>query len=1407
MSTKILIGIGALAGAIIAAATGNWVLAIQLGIVGVGSLLGPSPGPAASERQGFILSNRVGAETPIPIVYGKTRIAGLIADRRIDSASTNNSRYVLVIAFCAGSRDNGDIDAIEDVWFDDRLAINNLGNVQAPFSTTVEGQGATKHLEYGYHLGSTSQVVDSRLTTLFPTAWPATAPGKHIAYARFELWFNRDVYPTGVPQIRATIRGRRVFDPRDLTWKYSDNPALCTRDFLLDPIHGMKLTATNLEEQSFIDVANYCDEIVFLPGGLQQKRYTLNGWVDTARPTHVNLAELASTCRGTIVNEGDKWRLLVRRQQVASGYKLNEDTMLEGQWSFVTLGSADAPNVARCTYIDPDREYQAETVQWPEPGAANPFLVEDNGLESRLEIDLPYVTSRLQAQHTVMTLLKELRQSPGMTAVLKESAVQLRVGERVDVTQPTPGWTDKPFWVQVLRIRPDAQVEAILTPYEPTVYDLDSQVTQPTVPPTNLPNPFAVAAPTGLTLVAGDAESIVSADGIRMPRIKVTWTRPSDPFLVNYQVQAKKTADAVWDEWGSPLSTETQFFVGPVTSESWDVRIRAINSIGVPSAWVSASVTPSVSSSITTFAKYRVENSPIASFEWRETDEVLPLGLWRAVLDADSWRLQKNTAAAGNFSTLSELLKVTSSAFTFLPGAAVSMGPLTASGQSMVSSGGDPALQLSGGAAADSTTHLYTSIAGIGKLRLQRDGFIAALGLRVRSGTDVNAGSIVFSVDNAGALTATTVTASGVATLTGGVTGANPAAQLVFSNYFDNAGDPGISHIVLYDEGAATSERYGFGVSTGQLNYFSSQDHVWYEVTAGGAITKRMHLTSAALTSATAGGLTLGTSSGVTSLPWGNVITNGFIRSFRNPGLLQAFDDIAGVYRQQEFDALDYEWFTSGVLRATMTSGGNVLIGTTTDVAGVRLNVIGGNARFGFDASNRLDITISSTGAVTYDAVGTGALHTFSDDLTIGSLGRFDSTDTPTDMQFLRFNASVAKWQADTLNTVVGTGDFHAAVTSDGTAVAYVDENLSPADGAVNEPGVPTVTAKHLGFELRIPGSYVKTANFKRFKWETCTGAGCVTWAHLIYTTSLSLIHARLTSGQVRRYRVRAESTTTVSAFATTGDVTVIAGSDTEAFGGIIGGDAVFVDLAALSGDFGIVKVGQMRNLFTDPTGVINFGGKGGIPSTVKRLINFEDTALPAWTDGQGRAYLNLFDGGAAGNIMLRHDKLQLKYDGTAIFKGQVDIAAGTLAQTVQDFHILLRDSDVAHGMTGLVETDILGGVGFISAVAGGLNLMGFSEAGTVGAQVIAHIGDNGASALPATIVMEGWAKSGTGRVAPTASVLLDLRAGSSRRFAVDATGAAFRHDGTTQVNIPGIVVSTASASGASLQDTLWCKV
>lgn len=116
-----------------------------------------------------------------------------------------------------------------------------------------------------------------------------------------------------------------------------------------------------------------------------------------------------------------------------------------------------------------------------------------------------------------------------------------------------------------------------------------------------------------------------------------------------------------------------------------------------------------------------------------------------------------------------------------------------------------------------------------------------------------------------------------------------------------------------------------------------------------------------------------------------------------------------------------------------------------------------------------------------------------------------------------------------------------------------------------------------------------------------------------------------------------------------------------------------------------VITTGQLQNA-ANTAGVLL---SGTLPST--------------WT-----RYLNLNGSG----IFLKHDQLELLYDGTATFKGVIDSLDATIVEGAGGVVIRLRDSDVAHGVTGLFTTDTYGAFGPTSGTTGGLIIYGVGESG-----------------------------------------------------------------------------------------------
>ena len=159
---------------------------------------------------------------------------------------------------------------------DEALTIDVLsGNVTAPsrFANLVRVKK---------HLGTANQSADASLMSEVD-GWTANAHRlRGIAYVYARLEFDADAFPTGIPNISALVKGKKLFDPRDSTTAYSTNPALVIRDYLTNASYGFAASTAEIDDTAFQTAANICDESVSLAAGGTENKYECHGTIDSA---------------------------------------------------------------------------------------------------------------------------------------------------------------------------------------------------------------------------------------------------------------------------------------------------------------------------------------------------------------------------------------------------------------------------------------------------------------------------------------------------------------------------------------------------------------------------------------------------------------------------------------------------------------------------------------------------------------------------------------------------------------------------------------------------------------------------------------------------------------------------------------------------------------------------------------------------------------------------------------------------------------------------------------------------------------------------------------------------------------------------------------------------------------------
>jgi hypothetical protein len=151
-------------------------------------------------------------------------------------------------------------------------------------------------------------------------------------------------------------RGVGVFDPRTATTGYSDNAALCIRDYLTHP-DGMRIPASALDDVSFGAFATLCDEPVALKGGGTEPRYRLMGYHTLEDAPKDVLARMLAVCDGQLYQTiegkigiiGGAWSV---PDVTLTGDDILEMSLTEGSDPFTDF------NVLQGTYTDPANGYQ-----------------------------------------------------------------------------------------------------------------------------------------------------------------------------------------------------------------------------------------------------------------------------------------------------------------------------------------------------------------------------------------------------------------------------------------------------------------------------------------------------------------------------------------------------------------------------------------------------------------------------------------------------------------------------------------------------------------------------------------------------------------------------------------------------------------------------------------------------------------------------------------------------------------------------------------------------------------------------------------------------------------------------------------------------------------------------------------
>ena len=563
--------------------------------------------PMDNYEQGLLL-NKQSNDASIPVIYGERMVGGTRIFLR--SSGSSNRYLYMALALC-----EGEINSIEQIFIDDKLVtwsgslndgvIRDVNSSDANFYMGVHGSQVTVQPFFG----TDNQVASSLLTPL--SGWGSNHRLRGICYLAFRFTWNQDVF-SGVPQVKVRLKGKKIVTLNssliESSPTYSTNPAFCILDYLRNTRYGKGLATTDIDLQSFYDASVVCEtQVTPYSGGSDINIFDTNYALDTGRKIIENLRELIKGCRGYLPYTQGKYKLIIETTGTAS-ITLTEDNILGGY----VLSSPDKNskfNRTIVSFINPARNFQVDEVQYPPiddsglPSAEQhaTMKAEDGGVLLEGRFEFPTLTSPYQAEEMAEIILRRSREALALQITVDFNAYDLLVGELVNITHSSLGFSNKAFRVLSITFNEDYTVSLNLVEYQASHYTWASKTQVTSTPTTTLPDPFTTI---NLTTVVGFinlSDTIVAYnDGVIITKLLIDvlpldqsfsfdpetglLTDPPDAFFDYFEVEISED-NTLYSEVGS--GKQSRFEVLNVKDDTlYYVRVRYVNTAGVRSEYI-----------------------------------------------------------------------------------------------------------------------------------------------------------------------------------------------------------------------------------------------------------------------------------------------------------------------------------------------------------------------------------------------------------------------------------------------------------------------------------------------------------------------------------------------------------------------------------------------------------------------------------------------------------------------------------------------------------------------------------------------------------------------------------------------------------------------------------------------------
>lgn len=529
--------------------------------------------PEVEEIRGTLL-NKQSNNAQIPVVYGERLLGGTRVF--IETSGTDNTYLYIALVLC-----EGEINAVTQIQInDDAVTFNGSFADGTEITSNDSKYGTTIKAQPFY--GTDGQSASSLLSTL--SSWGSNHKLSGICYVAFRFTWDADKY-TGIPNIKVKIQGKKIstFDAssNETTGQYSTNPAFVLLDFMRNERYGKGIPLTELDIPSFYSASQIADTTVTYFTGTTGKLFECHTVLNTNKKILDNVKTLLRGMRGLLPYVQGKYKLIIESTGTAS-FTLDESNIIGGI-KVESERKDQKYNRVLVNFVNPDKNYQADTIVYDTDHAT--LKTADGGFLQEGNITLNTINSPYQAHEFGKIILQRSRNNLKLGLTANYEALDLAIGDIVNLTSTILGMTNKPFRVSGMTLNSNFTTSLSLQEHQDSWYTFDTITQVATVPDTTLPNPFTVQPPASVTL---DDTLISYNDGTVIVAMDITIGASPDQFVREYQVEYKRTSDANFIVHSKGTVDLFHRVLNVISGDNYTVRVKAINSLGVESSNVSA---------------------------------------------------------------------------------------------------------------------------------------------------------------------------------------------------------------------------------------------------------------------------------------------------------------------------------------------------------------------------------------------------------------------------------------------------------------------------------------------------------------------------------------------------------------------------------------------------------------------------------------------------------------------------------------------------------------------------------------------------------------------------------------------------------------------------------------------------